>query len=160
MKKKPKQNTEGRYRLTDILWWTRQEDVFNEIAKILQLPSADTNTPGWFQLRTKASKNILNNMSQEEHEALEAEAARLQKEGLPQDVQRQYVSCISCSSQQVAEALVSMAEAIYQSYIVAELWPCSFPIYLPLMHIILVLPKQNGIPDCPLAPNVTTVRWA
>lgn len=160
MKKKPKQNTEGRYRLTDILWWTRQEDVFNEIAKILQLPSADTNTPGWFQLRTKASKNILNNMSQEEHEALEAEAARLQKEGLPQDVQRQYVSSISRSFQQLAEVPETMAEGILRLYIVAESWPCSFPIYLPLMRITLVLPKRNGIPDCPLARNVTTVRWA
>ena len=94
MKKKPKLNIEGRYRLTDILWWTRQEDVFEEIAKILHLPTADTSTPGWFQLRTKASKNILNNMSQEEREVIEAEAARLQKEGLPQDVQRQYVPII------------------------------------------------------------------
>jgi hypothetical protein len=80
-----------RYRLTDILWWTRQEDVFEEIASILHIDSANTFTTGWFQLRTKASKNILNGMSDEERNALEIEADKMQKEGLPPDVQRRYV---------------------------------------------------------------------
>jgi hypothetical protein len=78
----------SRYRLTDILWWTRQTDVFNEIANILNIDSADTNTPGWFQLRTKASKNILDKMTEDERKILEDDAQRMQKEGLPPDVQR------------------------------------------------------------------------
>ena len=78
-----------RYRLTDILWWTWQGDVFKEIASILHLDSADTNTPGWFQLWTKASKNILDAMSEEDRNSLENEAERMQWEGLPSEVQRQ-----------------------------------------------------------------------
>jgi hypothetical protein len=77
-----------RYRLTDYLWWTRQEDVFKEIASILNIETADTHTPGWFQLRTKASKNILNEMAEDERKVLEDEADRMQKEGLPPDIQR------------------------------------------------------------------------
>jgi hypothetical protein len=88
VRRKPIQDSGTRYRLTDILWWTRQEDVFKEIASILDLDNANTNTPGWFQLRTKASKNILNAMSVEERNILEDDAERMQKEGLPRDVQR------------------------------------------------------------------------
>ena len=52
------------------------------------IETADTRTPGWFQLRTKASKNILNSMSEDEKKWFEDEADRMQKEGLPQDVQQ------------------------------------------------------------------------
>lgn len=83
-----------RYRLTDFLWWTRQKDVFKEIASILNLDFADTNTPGWFQERTKASKNILNAMTDNERNALENEAERMQNEGMPPDVQRRYVPSV------------------------------------------------------------------
>jgi TRAP-type C4-dicarboxylate transport system substrate-binding protein len=68
--------------LRNILWWTRQEEVFKEIALILH------KTPGWFQLRTKASKNILNKMTEEQRKILEDEAERMQKEGLPSDMQQ------------------------------------------------------------------------
>lgn len=76
------------YRLTDILWWTNQEKVFQEIALILGIEIANTSTPGWFQLRTKASKNIILAMSDEERKVLEDESDRMEKDGLPQDVQR------------------------------------------------------------------------
>jgi predicted phosphoribosyltransferase len=89
------QDSGNRYRLTDILWWTRQEDVFEEIALILDLDTADTSTPGWFQLRTKASKNILDKMSVSERDEIECEAERMQKEGLPRDVQRRYVVIVA-----------------------------------------------------------------
>lgn len=82
----PKPGT--RFRLTDILWWTREKDVFEEIASFLGLDNANTFTPGWFQLRTAASKNILDRMGDEERRKLEEEADRMQKEGLPPDVQR------------------------------------------------------------------------
>jgi hypothetical protein len=89
VKKKEVVNPGARYRLTDVVWWTRREDIFKEIASILKLDSANTNTPGWFQLRTKASKNILNAMTEDERDALEKEAERMQREGLPPDVQRE-----------------------------------------------------------------------
>jgi len=90
VRKTPVFKTTG-YRLTDILWWTRQDEVFEEIASILGLDSADTTTPGWFQLRTKASKNIIDRMSADDRNILEDEQDRLENEGLPRDVQRKYV---------------------------------------------------------------------
>jgi hypothetical protein len=77
-----------RYRLTDFLWWTRQEDVFKEIASLLNIETADTSTPGWFQLRTKASKNIIDGMNENEKKELENEVDRMQKDGLPPEIQR------------------------------------------------------------------------
>lgn len=78
----------SRYRLTDVLWWTRKERVFEEIASLLNLESANTSTPGWFTLRTKAAKNILEAMTEEERKILDMETDRMQKEGLPEEVQR------------------------------------------------------------------------
>ena len=80
-----------RYRLTDILWWTRQDRVFEEIASIMGLDRADTRTPGWFTLRTKASKNIILAMTEDEKKVLEDESDLMEKEGLPQEVQRRCV---------------------------------------------------------------------
>ena len=88
VRKNPVPKAGTRYRLTDVLWWTRQEEVFKEIASILNLDSANTHTSGWFQLRTKASKNIINGMSEEDRNSLENEAERYQNEGLPPDIQR------------------------------------------------------------------------
>lgn len=89
VKKRDGGQSDRRYRLTDVIWWTRQSDVFKEIATILGIDSADTNTPGWFPLRTKACKNILNAMSDDERQKLEEEADKMRKEGLPEDVKRQ-----------------------------------------------------------------------
>jgi hypothetical protein len=52
------------------------------------LDRADTHTPGWFTLRTKASKNIILAMTEDEKKVLEDESDLMEKEGLPQDVQR------------------------------------------------------------------------
>ncbi|KAF8801933.1 hypothetical protein BYT27DRAFT_7113986 [Phlegmacium glaucopus] len=77
----------NRYRLTDVLWWTRQASVFKEIASIMNLDSADTNTPGWFPYRTIAAKNLLDNMTDVERAKLIDEAGKLVSEGLPADLQ-------------------------------------------------------------------------
>jgi hypothetical protein len=37
-----------------------------EIASIMEVEDIDMNMPGWFTHRTKAAKNILDKMSQEE----------------------------------------------------------------------------------------------
>jgi hypothetical protein len=80
----------SKYRLTDILWYTNQEQVFREIAVIMELESANTYTPGWFKHRTQASKNIIDAMSDSEKKILEDEAERMWVEGLPVDVQKKY----------------------------------------------------------------------
>ena len=77
-----------RYRLTDVIWWTRQEDVFTEIASILEIDSASTPTPNWFQNRTRAAKNILDRMTKDETDILRDKADRLADKGLPEEVQR------------------------------------------------------------------------
>ena len=51
--------------------------------------TADTKTPGWFQLRTKALKNIINSMTNEDRNKLENVADQLQKDGFPEELQRQ-----------------------------------------------------------------------
>lgn len=74
--------------MTDVLWWTCQEDVFAEIASIMGVESANSNTPGWFSLRRTAEKNILDGMTDIEKDKLQEEANQMAAEGLPIEVQR------------------------------------------------------------------------
>jgi len=92
VRKTPVANPGSRYHLTDIVWYKHQEKVFEEITSILNLETANTNTPGWFQLRTKAAKNIIQSMNEEDRKELEDEAERMLKEGFPQDIQRKSVA--------------------------------------------------------------------
>ena len=71
----------------DILWYTQKESVLSEIVSIMGLDSADTNTPKWFEHRTRASKNVIIAMSEKERKTLEEEAERMWLEGLPVDRQ-------------------------------------------------------------------------
>lgn len=52
------------------------------------LESADTNTPGWFENRTTAAKNILNVMTEAQKNRLRDEADEMAAKGLPEEVQR------------------------------------------------------------------------
>ncbi|KAF8801027.1 hypothetical protein BYT27DRAFT_7216453 [Phlegmacium glaucopus] len=65
----------------------QEQDVFAEIASIMELPSANMHTPGWFPNRTIASKNVIDVMLHEEREKLDQAAERIRVEGLP--VERQ-----------------------------------------------------------------------
>ena len=56
------------------------------------LNSAYTNTPKWFEHWTRASKNVIDAMSEEERKTLEEEAERMWLEGLPVDMQWKSVS--------------------------------------------------------------------
>jgi hypothetical protein len=60
----------------------------NEVAEVMGLEYANTNTPGWFPYRTTATKNILDNMSDARKNKLQMEAEKFAKIGLPADVQR------------------------------------------------------------------------
>lgn len=77
-----------KYRLTDILWWTRPQDVLSEIASMLNLRSVTTSNIEWFTHRTKASKKMLENMTEEEMTKIKDEAEKYQVEGLPSEVRR------------------------------------------------------------------------
>lgn len=71
-----------------MLWWKNPDDVMKEVASIMGLESADTNTPGWFENRTTAAKNILNVMTEAQKNRLRDEADEMAAKGLPEEVQR------------------------------------------------------------------------
>ena len=52
------------------------------------LDSVDTNTPGWFENRTVACKNILDNMTDAEKDILRKKAEEMAEKGMPEDIQR------------------------------------------------------------------------
>ena len=70
-----------------VLWWTRQANTFTEIATIMDLLVADTNTPGWLQYRTTAMKNLISRMTEAEKARLRGESKRMAAMGLPVDIQ-------------------------------------------------------------------------
>jgi len=52
------------------------------------LNSVNTNTPGWFENRTVACRNILDNMTDAEKEKLCKKAEEMAEKGMPEDIQR------------------------------------------------------------------------
>ncbi|KAF8811080.1 hypothetical protein BYT27DRAFT_7253210 [Phlegmacium glaucopus] len=90
-KKKPKLKQGDKYRLTDVLWWTREKDVLVEVALLMNLPTATTTTPGWLGFRLPASKNIIDAMTVQDKRVLEEVAEKMRIEGLPDDLQRKHM---------------------------------------------------------------------
>lgn len=78
-------------RLADILWHTREADVFAQIANDMGLETADRTTPKWFQARTQAAARIIAQMSEEEKDALAKEGKVLEDKGISEDHKRRYV---------------------------------------------------------------------
>ena len=65
--KKPIPPVKGKqYRLGDVLWWIKPDEVLKEISNIMGMDNVDTHTPGWFKYRMAATKNILDNMREDE----------------------------------------------------------------------------------------------
>lgn len=79
------------YKLTELVWRKDRDQVFEEIAKLMGIDSADTTTEGWFQHRTKACKNILNGMTDAERNTLHQEAEDLAERGWSEDYRRRWV---------------------------------------------------------------------
>jgi hypothetical protein len=76
------------YRLGDLLWWLRKDDVMAEISELMGNDSVNTNTPGWFQLRTVAAKNILGRMTEAEKKDLRKKGEEIAKKGMPEHLKR------------------------------------------------------------------------
>ena len=68
-------------KISEVLWKTRQADVFAEIANLLGIKSANASTPGWFNQRMPAIGNILAQMTTADREELEKEHERFELEG-------------------------------------------------------------------------------
>jgi hypothetical protein len=73
---------------TDVIWHTRKEEVFEQIGKILNGNNPTTETPGWFSARTPAVKKIIDKMTQDELNALDAEVTQLSRKGYDENEQR------------------------------------------------------------------------
>jgi hypothetical protein len=76
----------------DVLWNTDKELVMEEIANLLEVDHATTETPGWFSVRSKATKNIIQKMSPEELEELDEEVEKIASKGYNEKIQRRYVT--------------------------------------------------------------------
>lgn len=70
---------------TDVLWRTRQDEVWKEIASLLELPLADSHTPNWFAYRMVAMKNIIQRMTPAKLAELDREVAQLAREGYSEE---------------------------------------------------------------------------
>ena len=66
---------------TEVVWHTRREAVMEEIRRILNVNNMTTETPGWFAARMSAIKNLINNMNEDELNALNVEVERYSKKG-------------------------------------------------------------------------------
>ena len=86
--KQPTTATTKQYRLGDILWWHFQDDVLKEIGTMMGIDAVDTNTPGWFNHRTAASKNILDKMTEAKKNELRKLGDEMLEKGMPEEIQR------------------------------------------------------------------------
>jgi len=73
---------------TEVVWHTRRQEVMEEIATILQVDEATTETPGWFQAQTPAIKNIIDRMTPGELDGLGAEVEAIGKTGYDENLKR------------------------------------------------------------------------
>ena len=79
---------EKQYKITDLLWWERKEEIMDEISNSMGRESADTKTKGWFQLRMAASQNIRNKMTNEDILKLHRKGQEMREVGLQEELQR------------------------------------------------------------------------
>ena len=75
-------------RRAEIIWQTRQKDVMEEIGRILEVAEVTTETPGWFQARTPAIKNLIEMMSVDELARLDEQVSIIAKKGYDEKQRR------------------------------------------------------------------------
>lgn len=78
-------------RKSDVIWTTRKDLVFKEIAILLNIDKADTRTPGWFGKRTPAIRQVLSKMLPEEKAQLDKQIKKIESDGYPEEQRRMYV---------------------------------------------------------------------
>ena len=86
--KKPNSMDHKNLKMTDYLWHTKREEVLNEIAVLMGLEHVDTNTPGWFAFRTRATKRIIEGMTEVEKSKLRGEVDDMARKGFPKELQQ------------------------------------------------------------------------
>jgi hypothetical protein len=81
----------GTYRVTklDVIWYTFQKQVYEELKDILDVTEVDTSTKGFFEQQTTAAKRVYENLNQKDQEWVQAEVKNWKTRSLPQAVQHQ-----------------------------------------------------------------------
>ncbi|KAF8902967.1 hypothetical protein CPB84DRAFT_1846095 [Gymnopilus junonius] len=69
-----------------VLWKFRQDDVLKEIAKILNVEMATTETPGWFTAWTWATKQLIKQMTNAELQQLDKQVIEASQKATVEDV--------------------------------------------------------------------------
>jgi hypothetical protein len=59
-----------------------------EIAKMLDVEDATTTTPGWFQMRMPAIKNVYDQMTPQEKLGVRDEGDKVMRQGYPEETKR------------------------------------------------------------------------
>lgn len=72
----------------DVLWGMRRDEVWKEIARLLNVEKASFETEGWFTKRTTAMGNIIDRMTKEQLAELDAQVEEIQQQGYPEEQQR------------------------------------------------------------------------
>jgi len=76
-------------KINELLWETKQDLVYAEVARLLGMDKADSDTPNWITKRMKALKNVYGRLTEEEKMELQEERKRREKEGNPEELKRQ-----------------------------------------------------------------------
>jgi hypothetical protein len=73
---------------SEAIWGLYRDQVFKEISHMMGVEDANTNTPGWFQMRMPAIKRVFDSMTIAEKAVLHSEQERMIGEGYPEQTKR------------------------------------------------------------------------
>ena len=83
------QHTTIRVTVLDVIWRSKRAEVLEELKQILNVDNVDSRTPGFFQKRTTAAKQVLEKLTVKEREEVEAKVERLKTSGHELEIQQQ-----------------------------------------------------------------------
>jgi hypothetical protein len=73
---------------SEVIWSLYRDRVMQEIAKMLDVEDATTTTPGWFQMRMPAIKNVYDQMTPQERLGVRDERDKVMRQGYPEETKR------------------------------------------------------------------------
>lgn len=83
------QKTNIRVTAIDVVWQEKREEVLEVMKRRLDATELNTASPGYFQQRVPAAKEVLDNMNERERAQIQALVAQRKVEGNTPIVQRQ-----------------------------------------------------------------------
>ena len=73
---------------SEVIWSLYRDRVMQEIANLLHIEDANTSTPGWFQMRMPAIKNVYDQMTTEEKLGVRDERDKIMCQGYPEETKQ------------------------------------------------------------------------